>query len=298
MGAGAGLSELVVALDHLERHRQEAGDPHELTALLYASWYARPSRPVDVPSGFPGRLAQVLRSADVRARCWSGGWLVEHVLADGRVIVRRAGTVAMVARSDYVDPRRPGLLPRQGDELMLAERRDRVDDDGDWWRTACASWRFTGGHTDLLRLYWAVEVGTLAVFVERLTTVLATEHRPWMLKCAAGIEHHARADATVLYVRRDVAADHAGALVALADELAASMHPVVPPFTLAVRPGLGLAVDPDGMRSFGEHRCAAIVDAAAGSMALTDVAARLAAGGLSMDRPHALQDDPPTVWDR
>ena len=298
------MTELSSVVDELRALRPMTDEVAELGELLYATWYARPRHEVIVPPHFPVDLVQVLRAADATGRRWEQGWVADRVAPDGRVIARRGSSVRMADRCDYLAVRTPGLLPAPGDDLVMAGRRDRVDGDGAWWRTAGRAWRFTRAAPGLVRFYWNIDLPTLAALVGLITSALADEERPWMLKCAADPETHRRADATVLYVARDAVDTLAGPVESIAASVAAGLREGNPPLTLPIRQGLAVAVDPGDGVSFGQHRCQLIARAAgAGTLddtgaVCTRIEASFDAAGIDPSRPYAGRDEAPLPWER
>ena len=297
-----GVDEALLALEHLRRHRRETEDPHELTMMLYGSWYARAQGSVSIPERFPVDLIQALRAADATAREWDAGWVADRVAPDGRVIARRGKEVRMADRCDYVAPGAVGVLPQPGDELILAGRRDRAD--GGWWQTGGRAWRFTRTPPGLVRLYWSFQLGHLPELVSRVTEALAGHNRPWMLKCATDPEVHTRADATVLYLSWDALEDFAPRVDSIASALRPHARRGAPPLTLPIQPGVAAAVDPGPEESFGEHRCRLLVEAFPSALpddadaALVAIDERMTAEGLSLDRPYASRADALLPWER
>lgn len=296
--------EVLAAVGCARRHERARREPGELAAQLYGGWYARPLDAPVTPDNFPTDLVQVLRAADATGRAWDEGWTADRVAGDGRVIARRSGEVRMADRCDYVARGAVGVLPSPGQSLVLAGRRDRVDPDGSWWRTGGRTWRFTRPVPGLVRLYWNTRLGHLPALVERLTSALRDDERPWMLKCAVDPAVHARSDATVLYVPRQALDELAPLVDAVAAELAPHARVGAPPLTLPLHPGVAVAADPAPAESFGEHRCRLIAEALAADLpddddaALAVVAAHMDAAGIDLARPHALRADPPLPWER
>jgi hypothetical protein len=289
------LAEAVDAVD---------GEPASamLAELLYARWYARPRWPVEVPRHWPPELVEVLRAAHAGSPRWEDGWRAERVGPRGQVVARRDAAVRLLERSDYTPVRRPGLLPRPGDELSITGRRDVADRADGWWRTCGRSWSWTVAPAGLVRLYWVVRLAGLPDLVHRLTSLLADEAEPWLLKCACDVDVYARADAVVLYLTADVVGRRAGALVDTALALGADARHGGPPLTLPVAPGLAAALDPGGDESFGSHRCRLVAEGiaahASGGAAVDAVVARLGRAGVDVSRPWARGSDPLLPWER
>lgn len=261
---------------------------------LYAAWYAKPRHASTPPAGCPPRLGELLRAAHAGFRAWRGGWRVEQVGRRGQVTVRDGGEARLLERCDYVATGRAGLLPRPGDEVIATERRDRLDAEEGWWRTAGPAWSWAAPPPGLVRLYFNRPVSGLPALVGRLTGMLAGEPVPWMLKCATDPAVYARRDAVVAFLARDVVERRWAEIVdAPGDEDA---RPGAPPLTLQVAPGVGAAFDPGGGESFGSHRCRLVAGAAGGTV--DDALRRLAEGGIDPDRPWARRDDGLLPWER
>ncbi|HEX4611434.1 MAG TPA: T3SS effector HopA1 family protein, partial [Urbifossiella sp.] len=125
---------------------------------------------------------------------------------------------------------------------------------------------------------------------------------------------YGRADAGVLYLERRHTDRLGTALADVHRTVAADLRPEVPLFTRALAPGLGVAEDPGGALSFGQHRCRLAARAAWAAFSRGDAdpaavcAELLRAAGLDPDRPHlepgsrddyALEPRPrPTAKDR
>jgi hypothetical protein len=302
--ANDATAELLLARDHFLKHRKETADLYELTMRLYGSWYARPQGPLEIPNELPVDLVQVFRAADETGRSWSDGWTTEQVASDGRVIARRGAEVRMADLTAYVAPESLGVRPRVGDPLRLADRRDRVEDNGAWWKTGGRSWRFTRATTGLVRVYWNLALECLPEVVHRVTHTLSDNPYRWMLKCAVEVEVHARSDATVLYLDWDAVRDVAPEIDRIAFDLASQARPGAPPLTLPIHPGVAVAVDPGPDQSFGESRCRLIAEALLSlpaeerDAALVAMRDRLAREGIDYRRPYARQSDPLLPWEK
>lgn len=277
--AGGGSDEVVV--------RAEA---------LYAHWYTRPQQPSEVPRGCPPDLVEMLRAAHAGFRSWEDGWRVESVGPRGQAILRRGAGVRLLERSDYSPIARRGLLPRPGDEVSVTSRRDRVDPDDGWWRTGGRSWSWVAAPAGLVRLYFNHELAGLPGLVAELTSLLADEPEPWLLKCATDPALHARTDATVAYLTADTLERREVEVLEIARAAGDHARAGGPPLTMPVAPGLAVAFDPGGDESFGAHRCRLIAEAKGGTVKA--VLARFASDGVDPARPWARREDPRLPWER
>lgn len=300
--------ELLTAAEHLRSHQQliDADDPdvEELTTRLYGSWYARVFPKPAPPAAFPTDLVQVLRAVDATAHTWETGWTVDRAHPDGRVIARRGGEVRMADRCDYVVVGAPGSAACVGDEIEVAGRRDRIDPDGDWWRTAGRRWRFTRPVPGIVRVYWNIGLEMLPVLVGQLTGLLAGSDRPWMAKAATAPDAHVRADATVLYLHHDLLVDVRSGLDEIVDAVGPGLVDGVPPLSLPIARGVAVALEPGDGSSFGEHRARLVVQAlvehSTGSpdQTLAAIAASFAGADIDIDRPWTTRSAPRVPWER
>jgi hypothetical protein len=283
--------------------RDAVASTGDLAMRLYAEWYAAIRDQIEVPEDFPLDLVAVLRSAHAGSDTWEEGWIADRVSPSGRVIARRGKDVRLLERCDHVVVGRLGLLARSGDRLVVTGRRDVVDPDRGWWRTAGGSWSFARPPANLVRLYWNTSLPYLPELIRHLTALLAGTTTPWMVKCAIGMGAHGRADATLLFLTRAGAAALAEPLRTVAIAMADRARTIAPPFTFHVAPGLTAANDPGGGESFGEHRSRLIAEAVASfgpgdrQKAVESAIARLAADGVDIGRPFARIADPGLPWE-
>jgi len=147
-----------------------------------------------------------------------------------------------------------------------------------------------------LRLYWNVGPNGAVKLMDRATDLLSQSGAPFQLKIMLDTGRRRR-DAAVLYV--PVARwREAARLLRMSSRDVAKMgdfEPDAPLFARSVRAGVGLAEDPGGGRSFGEHRAFLV------ALALVDIylsgtpgeeagwralLSRFEFAGLSLERPH------------
>ena len=104
-----------------------------------------------------------------------------------------------------------------------------------------------------------------------------------------------RPDGTVLYVARDWFQIVARILCTLPAPVAAGLRPRVPLFTWRLRPGVGVAEEPNTGESFGMHRCRLVAEGIfdawqlghqSVAARLRAVAARFAMNGFEIDAPY------------
>ena len=228
---------------------------------LYAEWYTRwsPSEPV---GGEPrGDLIAALRAAHADTSRWEDGWQAERVSSAGRVVARRDGRMRLLDPVDYLNPSRPGLAPRPGDPVIACARRDTLSFQPGFWMTHGIDWPQPQGPGELLRLYWNVDHDAAPHLVGELTRELSEQGEPYALKCPSARSDYGRVDAVVAFLPRSSFDAVRPALRTVQSGVEPYLEPEVPPLTLRLAPGLGLAENPDGDESFGMKRCRQIAEA-------------------------------------
>ena len=245
---------------------QEDG-PNSLVASLadelYGRLYLRPSPPpLAAPGEFAGRdLLAALSEANSGRGHWESGWSVCRVEEDGRIVVARdgvefwapaAGVRAETGPIRSGEPCRvrvakelrslvPGFYVAIGDETSDADHR-------------------RGGPDPLIRCYWHLTAGTAARFVATATALLNESRLPFRLKVLKHPYAYHRADAGVLYLRRSDRSRLEAVIGRIYSAVASGLRPEVPLFTKRLADGLGVAEDPDGSLSFGQHRCRIVAE--------------------------------------
>ncbi|MDG4787573.1 lanthionine synthetase LanC family protein [Micromonospora sp. WMMD1102] len=112
-----------------------------------------------------------------------------------------------------------------------------------------------------IRVYWNIVADGASTLTRLLSTELNARSIPFALKLPNTPQGHQRCDSAVLYV--------AGALFPAVAEVVAGCHPEldpvlgdrIPPLTAALLRGVGVAQDPGGGESFGQHRCRLLAEA-------------------------------------
>jgi hypothetical protein len=146
-----------------------------------------------------------------------------------------------------------------------------------------------------VRFYFHLRPPGAPILVRTLTAALNRYQVPFQFKCQKYRENYDRLDSSVLYVAYRYFDVCARVLTDLPAELTDQLHSAVPLFTKVLRPGISLAEDPGGKRSFGLNRCQlvaeGIVDAwlrgqRSTSANLQGIRARFEAKGLSLDKPY------------
>lgn len=169
--------------------------------------------------------------------------------------------------------------------------------------TAQPAWYMAHGRpeppaTKWLRLYWNVSSQGAPVLLGLTTEILHRLQVPFRLKILLDTSIDRR-DAAVLYLPRNrwiVARDFVEHVSRQLEDLSA-LHPEIPLFAKLVRPGVGLAEDPQTGVSFGLHRSGLVARALARNYLAgptekaqraqwSALSAEFAREGLSINRPY------------
>jgi hypothetical protein len=170
-------------------------------------------------------------------------------------------------------------------EVRVVDRFDVLGPDG-WWRTWGRAWRPPRHRRGSVRLVLTPRRDAVTELVSTLTGALLPTDVAWSLGCAARPVRLARLGGLVLDLP-SLDSMPRGVL----DAAAGLVHPVAPPLTLPLRPGIGLAGYPDNGMSFGEHRCHLVAlglrHPSGGADPLRAIAAVFAAHGIDPALPYA-----------
>jgi hypothetical protein len=237
---------------------KEAPIVPELSRRLYGQLYTRRTTPDPVPSA--GRLAQrdllaAVSAANHGRGTFEPGWTIRRLEQDGRIAVDKDELTF------WVHPKglrvasgeiRPGVpcwvrIPKEQRYLnpdfytALGDAED--DSTGD------------AGVVPLVRYYWHLTPAAAVPLVAAATTLLNASGVPFRLKVLSDPSNYHRADAGVLYIRRSHVERTSDALAGIYTAVASGLRPETPLFTKPLASGLGVAEDPVGEMSFGQHRC-------------------------------------------
>lgn len=233
-----------------------------------------------------------LSRANAGSGCREAGWEVTEVVAE-EVAVRRHRLTLWVTRAD-LDTADGEAIPcgakvtlrmakelrsiSPGYYLALGDRADPEDD-----------------AAPLVRMYWNLKPEGSEGFLRDATSVLNRNGFFFRLKLLNDVSAYTRCDAAVLYVRRVDYAPISLALAAVYARVAAHLKALTPAFTKMLAPGLGVAEDPGGTESFGQHRCRLLAEGLIRSyeQGVASLDGRLQvvsdcfkAAGLGVDRPY------------
>jgi len=236
----------------------------ELARRLYGQLYTRRT------TRNPGLLADQLARRDLVASLSTAnhgrgtsepGWTIRGPDEDGRIVVAkdelnfwvhptslrvpggeiRPGASCWVRIPKEKRYLQPGFYTALGDEADDAAGDDVV--------------------MPIVRYYWHLTPAAAVPLVAAATTLLNAAEVPFRLKVLSDPNAFYRADAGVLYLRRPCLERIGDALARIYAALAHGLRPEVPLFTKRLAAGLGVAEDPDGEISFGQHRCRLVAQA-------------------------------------
>jgi len=275
----------------------------ELRQTFYSQCFARrfdgslsPPSPVYDPGFVPdSHLAAQLVKANQSRYGWDPGWKIIRLGLDGEVQVQKGERFRSPQAGEYAYTAGPGMRPRIGDMVSLQVLREsHFLQPGMYFVFGeSLSDQFDDFHR--VRFYFHLRPPGAPILVRTLTAALNRYQVPFQFKCQKYRENYDRIDSSVLYAAYRYFDICARVLTDLSAELTDQLQDEVPLFTKVLRPGIGLAEDPGGNRSFGLNRCQlvaeGIVDAWLRSERSTPanlpgVRARFEARGLSLDKPY------------
>ncbi len=265
-----------------------AGEPPLVSSLeseLYGRFYVRPSTPgVHPPADWLARrdLLAALSAANTGQGSWEPGWTIRHLDEDGWIAVAREDVSFWVAATGLrvqAGQIRPGAACRvwvakelrrlmPGFYVAIGDGEGDDDDSGDQVEP-------------LVRYYWHLTSAATVSFMDAATTLLNAAKVPFRVKVLSDPNAYQRADAGVLYLRRRYCARLGDSIARIHAAVASDLRPDVPLFTKRLADGLGLAEDPAGGMSFGQHRCRLTAQALRRSFARGDADADLRAATLA-----------------
>jgi hypothetical protein len=269
---------------------------YQLQAQLYRDFYcaggAVPSSPVPgrSTSALAGPFVERLQHANTGQGYSDPGW---QVLAaeNTTVVVSHRGLILWVAAADC-QAVQGTLGPATLAGLRLS--KDLLNISPGYYMALSDTPLFPAPGGYLVRLYWNVSADGAVPLVAQATPRLNAAGIPFKLKVVAHPEGFQRADAAVLYIRREDYARVATILSPIYAEVQRHLRPAVPALTKPLAPGLGLAEDPGPGESFGLNRSALLADgllrahecgAQAVAARVQQVVARFAEAGTSIMTP-------------
>ena len=236
-------------------------------------------------------LIDELSRANSGSAAWDGSWRVEWAGDDGRVLAYRQSARQWFEPGEFLTLGGPGHRAQPEEWIRVFAPRES--------RTLQENFYFVFGETVSpdsapggLRIYWNIQQAGAARLIAALTRQLNRFQIPFRFKCVHNEGHFVRLDAAVLYLHRRYWPFAAPLLRRVVDEVGDALEPETPLFTRPLSPGVALAEDPPGGRSFGKNRCAVLAEAIAATPdgseeeKLAALAAQFRTHGLTLERPY------------
>jgi hypothetical protein len=267
-----------------------------LTSQLYRDFYGQ-GRPVPIAPVATSesraekeQLVADLTAANAGTGAWSPGWTVRST--DGRHIVVERDGLSLWAVPDQLR----GVIGEDGAAQVGSVLRLPLPSGA---KDVSPGFYMIRGDTEtphgapLVRLYWNLTSEGAPALIRRATAVLNEAATPFHLKVVDSPEQYNRCDAGVLYLPRS-AYPGVEVLAGIHEAVDGLLRRHTPAFTKELAPGLGLAEDPGGGRSFGEHRCRLLAESliqayergATGAQRRAVVVEQFDAAGISLDAPY------------
>ncbi len=247
-------------------------------ATLYQKWYTKSdSCNKKISSLANPAYEQIYKSVHGQGEKWENGWIAKKISSKGRVIAQRGEEQRLLNLGDYAVPRRPGLVPLPGMELLATGRRESAELQPGFWITFSPAWQDV--NPPLLRIYWNTSPQG-GIHLVKLITTLLPQTLVYSLKLPNDEMGYHRADTVVLYIQSEDFIKSRDLLSQIHQEVASELFPQEVPWSKTVAPGVSLAEDPQSEKeSFGSHRCRLIVEGLA----------RIAEHGLAEDTAQAVE---------
>lgn len=270
-----------------------------LANMLYQRLYCRPSR-APSKAAHDTRATRVFVESLSRANCgagtWDPGWTVTAVEDDGTLLVRKHPDDLTL----WASPRK--FRPADGTVNVGAIGRLSL---GKELREMLPGFYTILGDGDqpdgygevpvrVIRFYWHLVSSAAPLWIRELTQRFNAASIAFRAKVQSRPTAYFRADAGVLYVALTDLSAATTLVDGLYEAVSSHLRPATPMFTKRLAPGLAVAEDPGGGRSFGQHRCELVADGLVRAFqgkrtSLDDVvdsiASRFAEDGLVLTRP-------------
>ena len=253
----AGFGDGDPAADDASVARSDLADEiyAQLHCRLPAELHARDARGGERIDGreFFGQLSQ----ANTGRGSWQSPWTVRALEPDGRVVAESMGVRFWCAPPE-VRGARPLAVGDRVQVFIPAEYRQLIP--GFYMATGDAD---DVDGAPLVRVYWSVRARGAAALLSLITRDLNAAGVPFRFKVPIDPRDFGRADAAVLYLRRELAATAAPLLARITETVRTELGDATSAFVKRLAPGVGMAEDPGGETSFGQHRSRMLADALA-----------------------------------
>jgi HopA1 effector protein family len=267
-----------------------------IQAALYSECYVKrfPHRapPDDGSTQSATPFVQALSSNNLTQYRWDLNWRIYALGQNGQLFLQKGEFQHSAMPGEYVSQGAP-LQPGAFVNLWMQKESSQTQ----------PGFYFVYGETpsdvwdefELLRYYFHATAKSAPALIRYWTDELNRFRVPFRLKTLTEVTHYTRTDAMVLYFARRYHPLAARLALQMPADVAGGLRPETPLFARALRPGVGIAEDPNTGESFGMHRCRltaeGILDAWATGLQTVDarlraIEARFRAAQLNLDRPH------------
>lgn len=231
-----------------------------LSSILYQRMYCRPRQPHTRPDG-DRRSARVFVDQLSEANCgkgtWDPGWIVKTLESNGMLVVCKARDDLTVWAhcTQFRASAGPVGVGSEGRLRLDKELREMLPGyytilgDADQYEDDPAH------PTAIVRFYWHLTAEGAPLWVRELTRRFNGAGVPARAKLLNTPGAYNRADAGVLYIAHGDLKPATELLPDLHAAVSSNLRQTAPMFTKRLARGLGVAEDPGGGRSFGQHRC-------------------------------------------
>ncbi len=227
----------------------------------FSRGWPQPTKPPEdtQASGEDRGFADSLAAASTSTGYWEPGWTIIAAEHD-RLGIDSGNLQLWVSRADVAcdaDTTRPA---RPGDTVSVRMPRGSYDLSPGYY-SVFSDHPGTGIADDLVvRLYFALRPTGAPTAMHILTEGLNTAELPFRLKMLSSPAHYTRADSAVLYLGATNLDRAVEPLATAITSLAPLLVDRTPMFTRSLAAGVGLAEEPTGKQSFGQHRSTLVAE--------------------------------------
>lgn len=298
--AGRPSGDLTVPLTGLALTPEMPPLMSELVSKLYEHCFsnrfagslpdASPRPPLEKDAAWLDRLSRANQS---RER-WEDGWQVLQPMSNGQLLANRGESTRLLGPGEFVNLTGSGAFLQPGMEVRVFVPRESLTMQPGYYYAFGETTKDSSGQSPVVRFYWHTTVEGAPTLLRLLTAALNRWAVPFRFKTGAAAEMLARTDSGVLYIPRRYAQVATELALDLRLQVAESLPPAVPLFTLELAPGLAFAEDPGTQESFGMSRCrmlaqgiwsAHLQGACSAEERLAVVEREFLSEGISLERP-------------
>ena len=283
MGPSQRLLLLSLGLqDHLYHHFYCSGKP----VPYAANWDTAPA------VAHYGPFWSILSKANRGNGYWDQGWSLEG--CSPTALELKKGYLKVVART--ADCRFPEYRnPGRDEHVSLRHQKESFYRSPGYYLAFGDEPLAADLGQELIRIYWNVDTVGAEHLIAAVTSRLNSTRTPFQVKVLDDTRKYGRCDSAVLYLSKQ---DYAAFRATHAEDIFAALEghwtDAIPAFTKRVAPGVGIAEDPVGSASFGQHRSGLIAKAIVMDIgqdftlgkAIEVVASHFRLSGIDPDRPY------------